>query len=426
MQSGDTLVDGDDVAIGGGVAFGVSNQIPHMNTGGTDFDYDANLTFDGTNLDTLNVGLPYTDDSSTGIIRKDNGAWLHDFSHPTGSTQIPLGNNIMLGEGAGNFTMGSTATSTAEGSNNILIGRDSGTAMTTGYQNTFIGTDAGKANTTGLANVAVGHSALSSCAVRFGNTAVGPESMKSCTTGYYNTALGAYSLDAAVTGYANTALGYASLGANTSGRNSVSIGYQSCERNTTGIHQSVVGTGALQYNIGGHFNSALGTYAGRKSNAAALVTAATDCIYIGYISTASSTTPSNEIVIGNVALGQGDDTVMLGNDDTTDSYIAGDVHAYGGDFVLGVFKVTVTSFSVGDTMTYLGDTDTAGADITMNLPAAAGKLGVHYNFKKLGTGGNVIIDGNGSETIDGSTTVTISVENDSIQCCSDGTNWHIV
>jgi hypothetical protein len=29
---------------------GTSNQIPHMNTGGTDFDYDANFTYDGVGL----------------------------------------------------------------------------------------------------------------------------------------------------------------------------------------------------------------------------------------------------------------------------------------------------------------------------------------------------------------------------------------
>ena len=36
---------------GSGVSLGTSNQIPHMNTGGTDFDYDANLLWTGSVLD---------------------------------------------------------------------------------------------------------------------------------------------------------------------------------------------------------------------------------------------------------------------------------------------------------------------------------------------------------------------------------------
>ncbi len=39
------------VSAGGGITFGTDNQIPFTNSGGTDFDYSANLTFDGSLLD---------------------------------------------------------------------------------------------------------------------------------------------------------------------------------------------------------------------------------------------------------------------------------------------------------------------------------------------------------------------------------------
>ena len=40
-----------DLTAGGtSVSFGTDNQIPYTNSGGTDFDYSANLVFDGTNL----------------------------------------------------------------------------------------------------------------------------------------------------------------------------------------------------------------------------------------------------------------------------------------------------------------------------------------------------------------------------------------
>jgi len=70
---------------------------------------------------------------------------------------------------------------------------------------------------------------------------------------------------------------------------------------------------------------------------------------------------------------------------------------------------------------------TGASDKTITLPTASDNTGRILNIKKVDSDdGNVIIDGEGSETIDGSTTYTITIqyENITIQC--DGTTWHIL
>jgi hypothetical protein len=70
---------------------------------------------------------------------------------------------------------------------------------------------------------------------------------------------------------------------------------------------------------------------------------------------------------------------------------------------------------------------TAGAsDKTVTLPAVASSTDAIIEIKKVDSGaGNVIIDGNLSETIDGATTQTISAQYTSITVHCDGTEWWI-
>jgi len=69
---------------------------------------------------------------------------------------------------------------------------------------------------------------------------------------------------------------------------------------------------------------------------------------------------------------------------------------------------------------------TSGA-ITVNLPAATNHTGRVYNIKKTDSStNNVTVDGNASETIDGSTTQVLYSQWDSITIQCDGSNWHII
>ena len=71
--------------------------------------------------------------------------------------------------------------------------------------------------------------------------------------------------------------------------------------------------------------------------------------------------------------------------------------------------------------------DTTVGDITLNLPTAASARFKIYTIKKIDAGvDTVIIDGNGSETIDDATTKVLAAQYESITIQSDGTDWWIL
>lgn len=74
----------------------------------------------------------------------------------------------------------------------------------------------------------------------------------------------------------------------------------------------------------------------------------------------------------------------------------------------------------------LVDDDTAAADVTIDLPASV--AGVMIIVKKLGTTADVIIDGDGTELIDGSLTFAgnLTAQYASITLIGDGTGWNVI
>jgi hypothetical protein len=72
--------------------------------------------------------------------------------------------------------------------------------------------------------------------------------------------------------------------------------------------------------------------------------------------------------------------------------------------------------------------DTSGGVITINLPALSGVTAGTEIRVKLKTAGNTLtLDGNLSETIDGSTTYTLTVQNQAVTLVSDGSsNWEVI
>jgi hypothetical protein len=71
--------------------------------------------------------------------------------------------------------------------------------------------------------------------------------------------------------------------------------------------------------------------------------------------------------------------------------------------------------------------DASSAAFTLTLPAAASVTGKKFIIKKIDSGFNqVTIDGNSSETIDGSADRKLSTQYESITIVSDGTNWQLL
>lgn len=123
--------------------------------------------------------------------------------------------------------------------------------------------------------------------------------------------------------------------------------------------------------------------------------------------------------------------------------IAGNVITFSSAIPLGVTKVQVirglgssstsaptttkTSNYTAAVSDYTIRCDTTLGNVTVTLPAAAQNIGKIYIIKKVDNSSNqVIIDPNASETIDGSTTASISVYNQSLMIQSNGTSWDIL
>lgn len=71
--------------------------------------------------------------------------------------------------------------------------------------------------------------------------------------------------------------------------------------------------------------------------------------------------------------------------------------------------------------------DAPAGQVSINLPAAGGNVDRMITVKKIdSTSNGVVINPNGSETIDGSTTKTLSVQYASLTIISDGDEWHIL
>lgn len=80
---------------------------------------------------------------------------------------------------------------------------------------------------------------------------------------------------------------------------------------------------------------------------------------------------------------------------------------------------TITNESIG-TIFFIN----AVRSTTVTLPAVSASLkGIYYTFKRNGGAYNVTIDGDGSETIDGSTTKNISSTWRSWKIMCTGTQW---
>ena len=174
------------------------------------------------------------------------------------------------------------------GTNNIAIGYGSGIAITTGASNTAVGADAGRAITTQSNNTAVGNSALLDCKGA-SNTAVGQSCGQSLTTGTYNTYLG----------------------------------WQASYSGTTGGFNVVIGAAAghgLTANC--NYNVIVGQDAARNhANGSTVLTTTVNSIYIGYSVRGYNNSDSNSIVIGYQAIGEGANTVVVGNSSTVQQHL---------------------------------------------------------------------------------------------------------
>lgn len=86
----------------------------------------------------------------------------------------------------------------------------------------------------------------------------------------------------------------------------------------------------------------------------------------------------------------------------------------------------ITSKSSNYTLTETDFTVLATGNTTITLPTAVGRIGRQYTVKKNDASNTTVLNTTSAETIDGSTSISITVQYISITVISNGSNWSIV
>src|SRR5574343_239687 len=292
-----------------------------------------------------NIYLTGTTPSQNGIVFKDGSRFIHNFNYGYNGTVTTEGYNTFIGVDAGNFAMGSNATSVVQASRNTFVGYGSGLSNTTGYNNTFMGAGVAFSNNTGYNNTFIGRFAGLFNTTGYNNTFIGDlagyngTSSKNVvaigeSSAYSNNsdslvAVGSYALYKNTTGSSNTAVGYGAMYNNITGGNNTAFGHSALYANTTGNSNSVLGYATLYNLSSGSSNIAIGINAGRYiSGGSTSLTQSDNSIYIGANAYPLANGQGNQIVIGYGATGAGSNTVTIGNSSTTNNYFYGNINLY--------------------------------------------------------------------------------------------------
>jgi hypothetical protein len=158
------------------------------------------------------------------------------------------------------------------------------------------------------------------------NVGVGYQALRANTTGANNSAHGYRALYSNTTGANNTATGLNALYSNTTGINNTATGLLALRFNTTGTGNAALGYAALYENTTGGSNTAIGREAGRFiADGTTANTSTSNSVFLGYNTKALADSQTNQIVIGDTAVGLGSNTAILGNSSITKTQLQGNV-----------------------------------------------------------------------------------------------------
>jgi hypothetical protein len=390
----------------------------------------------GATISGVNLNLQPANASFGGVVSTGTQTFA---GAKTFSNDISVNEN-KFGRGAG-----------STGSRNIAIGINPLNSNTLGTWNTAVGAYALQFNTTASYNTAIGNEAISNAipgnnntgignralmnTIGSSNTAVGNNALLNSTTGNENTAIGNDALKSNTTGYSNIGIGVLAGANTTSGFENISIGKQALQQNTTGYTNVAIGTGAIDFITTGNNNTVLGGFAGRYAGSGTInTTTLNNSMLLGYDTRPKLDNDSNEIVIGNSTVGNGSNTTTIGNANTTDTYIYGNLNVTGqiklNNAVLS--KSATYAFQTTDNANLLVFSgSTAGQTITLPSAITVG-AGREITIKNIASvsvsvasaAGNLISD----STTTGATSLSIGVEpsNNWIKAISTGANWIIL
>jgi hypothetical protein len=100
--------------------------------------------------------------------------------------------------------------------------------------------------------------------------------------------------------------------------------------------------------------------------------------------------------------------------------------------ISGVYRTKNVRTENSDTTLLLSDevlfiSSNPGGSVQVNLPTAIGNQGKEYYIKRVDTGSSysVVIDGYGSETIDGALSKTLTNNYEAVLIISNNSNWFV-
>jgi hypothetical protein len=337
------------------VAFSIGNSGTDVNSAVTNSTTTPEITLNIPTSSSLNRGVLSSTDWTT-FNGKQNALTnpvtgtgsVNTLSKFTGTSTI--GNSNVSDDG----TVVAIATNATV--NGLSLGRGPGPVEV----NTVFGLNALPSNTTGIMNIALGRFTLNSNTAGSLNVAIGDSGLMKNITGNYNIAIGTNSLIENTIGMSNIGIGDNSLSSVVSGNSNVAFGANGLNKISNDIGNTGIGVATLSYLQSGSFNTALGYLAGKSALDGPTMTSTTNSIYIGANSKGLNATGStNEIVIGNNAVGLGTNSAVLGNTATTKTAIYGNL-------LLGTSTDTGAKLQVNGAYTNASSND-EGMDTTIDF-----------------------------------------------------------
>ena len=348
-------------------------------------EMDGNFTYlEGLDQDKLTTSSfntftsSYTTGSFTGSFRGD-GSGLTGIP---GVTPIATGSFATTGSNqfkasqtiSGSLTVSGSISQFGIGTNNTFIGSGSGqNTLTNGGSiwNTFIGVSTGQSNIAGGDNTYIGAEAGKNSISTIGNTFVGAGAGTFNISGEFNSFFGTYA------------------GLNTS----------------IGIQNTFVGYAAAYDNISGSNNVAMGQAAARyAANGSTPIYKLDNSVFIGNNIRANADNQTNQIVIGATAIGNGSNTVVIGNTSITSTTLRGSVSAslFSGSFVgdgsgltgiPGVTPIATGSFATTGSNIFVGNQTVTGS---LTVSGSITHRGNQTITGSLNVSGSITVPGSGS------------------------------
>ena len=145
-----------------------------------------------------------------------------------------------------------------------------------------------------------------------------------------------------------------------------------------------------------------------------------------YVTTPPTDAGSYVVKIGQVIVDSNNGSILVNTGLCFADLRVDDLTVYGSLFAKSNVTTKTTTYTV-NSKDRVVLANAFSSDFTVNLPASDDSEGVHVYIKKIDTSSNsIVIDPNGSETIDDELVQYVNVNGECIEMICDGSQWRII